>query len=379
MEYGKSMANSNDFKSVLYVGGFVLPDKNAAAQRVIANAKIFEQLGYNVAFLNYSDEITAPRKTHYFGFECFEYSRSECTAASHMGINRVKEILVSRADISIVVAYNYPALAQMKLKKLCERREITCLGDITEWYRARDVPMIKRPVKFVDTFLRMRCFNSHLDGLIVISRYLKNYYAGKVPCVLLPPMVDSAAEKWQSLSSCGGDTMKLVYAGKPSKTKERLDVIVGAVQKASARVPVCLEVVGITKEEYCRMYGANVPIGNNVVFYGKLPHKEALSKVASASYSVVMRDDNRVTRAGFPTKFAESITCGTPVICNDNSDLKLWIDKYKCGFVVEEASLAESLVAIFKLPRPSVDTTLFDYRRYAQPMSDFLDEIAESE
>ena len=36
--------------SVLYVGGFELPDKNAAAHRVINNAKILRELGYRVIF-----------------------------------------------------------------------------------------------------------------------------------------------------------------------------------------------------------------------------------------------------------------------------------------------------------------------------------------
>src|SRR5271155_5572037 len=38
-------------KGILYIGGFELPDKNAAAQRVIANGKIFDELGFLVYYL----------------------------------------------------------------------------------------------------------------------------------------------------------------------------------------------------------------------------------------------------------------------------------------------------------------------------------------
>lgn len=38
-------------KTIVYIGGFELPDKNAAAQRVISNAKIFRKLGYHVIFV----------------------------------------------------------------------------------------------------------------------------------------------------------------------------------------------------------------------------------------------------------------------------------------------------------------------------------------
>lgn len=37
--------------TILYIGGFELPDKNAAAQRVVANAKALRDLNYNVVFI----------------------------------------------------------------------------------------------------------------------------------------------------------------------------------------------------------------------------------------------------------------------------------------------------------------------------------------
>ena len=44
--------------TIIYYGGFSLPDKNAAANRVVSNGKIFKALGYNVVFLgaDYSGE-----------------------------------------------------------------------------------------------------------------------------------------------------------------------------------------------------------------------------------------------------------------------------------------------------------------------------------
>ena len=38
--------------TVLYIGGFELPDRNAAAQRVFGIANALRKLGYNVVFLN---------------------------------------------------------------------------------------------------------------------------------------------------------------------------------------------------------------------------------------------------------------------------------------------------------------------------------------
>ena len=63
-------------KTIIYIGGFELPDKNAAAHRVINNGKAFRELGYNVIFIdaskerNYSNNILRTRQD-FFGFETY--------------------------------------------------------------------------------------------------------------------------------------------------------------------------------------------------------------------------------------------------------------------------------------------------------------------
>ena len=42
---------------VLYLGGFELPDKNAAAQRVLSNAKLLREMGHDVTFAGISKDI----------------------------------------------------------------------------------------------------------------------------------------------------------------------------------------------------------------------------------------------------------------------------------------------------------------------------------
>ena len=62
---------------VLYIGGFEVPDRNAAAQRVVGIAKSLRQLGYEVTFLNVlkTDIKKRGERREYFGFSCVEYSK----------------------------------------------------------------------------------------------------------------------------------------------------------------------------------------------------------------------------------------------------------------------------------------------------------------
>ena len=361
-------------KQILYVGGFVLPDRNAAAHRVISNAKILRELGYDVVFLNYSDDISAPRITTYFGFSCFECPSSEWGGAGRVDIDRIKEVAAKLHDLHAVIAYNYPALPLARLAKLCRKHGILCIGDVTEWYRARDAALIKMPLKFIDTALRMRVLNKRLDGLIVISRFLEHYYKPFLPIVLLPPLVDINDEKWAEGERREHSGVKLVYAGSPSKTKERLDIIVKAVQSQDSCVNATLDVVGITREEYSSIYDS-APGGRQTRFWGRISHEKALAIVKDADYSVIIRDDNRVTRAGFPTKFAESVSCGTAVICNDNSDLAEWVNRLGCGLLTSEEELPEAIKMASECRCRVSDRDAFDFRSYIKPMGIFMKEI----
>ena len=61
-------------KNVLYVGGFNLPDKNAAAQRVMANGLLFTISGYNVYYIDVkTDEVISDNflENEFEGFKYF--------------------------------------------------------------------------------------------------------------------------------------------------------------------------------------------------------------------------------------------------------------------------------------------------------------------
>jgi len=63
-------------KTIVYIGGFELPDKNAAAHRVINNSKAFRELGYKVVFIDASKDNNTSidilkTKKEYFGFDTY--------------------------------------------------------------------------------------------------------------------------------------------------------------------------------------------------------------------------------------------------------------------------------------------------------------------
>lgn len=87
--------------------------------------------------------------------------------------------------------------------------------------------------------------------------------------------------------------------------------------------------------EYPSYYKKIYELKNKIIFWGKQLHKDSLNILKSADYSIFIREKSRLTMAGFPTKFVESVSCGVPVITSDTSDLKEFFTDKSFWFFVK--------------------------------------------
>lgn len=367
---------------ILYIGRFELPDKEATANRVVANAKLLRDLGYEVALAGWSSE--APRnsgfvRSRYFNFDCYEKHKAQTPYEKYMMFSVAKpEIeLLKHGDFSYVIAYDFPAVALKKIMRFCRKKEIVCLCDVSEWYTNNNKNWLFRIVRMYDSQLRMKILHKRADGLIVISTYFKDYYKGQ-RVIEIPPLVDKSEEKWDIQKSSCGSATRLVYAGWPSKTKERLDLLTEAVECLSAKYPLMLDIYGITEKQYRAMYAIpiDVSLPQSVNFHGRVSHIEALQAIKNADYSMIIRESNRKNNAGFPSKLVESISCGTPVLTTSISNVRDYVSNGRNGFVISTETLQQDLEhAICNRAEVYVEEELFDYRKYREPLKAFIDSV----
>ena len=389
-------------KSILYLGGFELPDKNAAAQRVIANGKLFTSIGYQVFYLGVDREVLpavglmeTARIVNGFQSWSVNYPQSIPDWFNYLSnISSVQEIIekhLSSAPFAII-AYDYPSFALARLKSYCKKNGIALIADSTEWYVVSG-GLLFRILKATDTILRMRWLQPRLDGLIAVSRYLYEYYAKRMKNVLLlPPLVDLTDEKWQFEEESQSSCCRLIYSGSPgSGGKDRIDKIIKALAVLKDTTPCnfSLAVVGITEKQYMENFGQDsLPdtLREQVKFFGRIPHKEAIQAVKRSDYSIFIRDDTRVSRAGFPTKFVESISCGTPVLTNATSNISEYLNVGENGYILDvttEQSLIDSLFRALSLSREEMSAMrqeclkvrAFDYLTYKNESQRFLDQV----
>lgn len=124
---------------------------------------------------------------------------------------------------------------------------------------------------------------------------------------------------------------------------------------------------------------------NSLEVLGRMPCTDTMQIVGTSDFSVLLRPLERYAMAGFPTKVTESMTLGTPVICNLTSDLADYVDDGIEGLVCLDYSVdafMKTLEGALSLSGKSKSemrlaarrraATSFDYRNYLGVMNDFL-------
>lgn len=395
-----------DKGTIVYIGGFELPDKNAAAHRVLANGKILRELGYNVVLIGVNNSAASEgglKREDFFGFECWSipYPNGSLAWLNYiLGSQHILSFLKEQKlliKVAGVICYNYPSVAQLRIKNICKHANIKLISDATEWYDASAGSFFYRAVKYTDTTLRMLWVHKVTDGLITTSSYLTNFYKrhGKVT-VELPTLFD--AKKFEPpLVRDDNNKKKFIYVGSPFDTgrvnkkrtnlKERLDVCVEVFFLLyKEEESFVFDVYGVTEKEYLQVFPEHAGIlremGECISFNGRQSNEFVLSQIAQSDFSIFFRDKTRVTLAGFPSKLAESVSCGTPVISNTmvslvNHEGVEGVFLTKRG---EELALVKKMLQltpneINNLKQRTYSSRAFDYRNYTLKVAEFLNEV----
>ena len=341
--------------TIIYIGGFELPDRNAAAHRVMANAKIFAKLGYSTVFIGIDKNLEFDvsfniKKREVDGFICWDTPYPKYSKQWIAYLTSIDSFLLVASkydDIKAVICYNYQAVAFEKIRRFCKKNNIRIISDCTEWYGKNNVNILFRFIKYLDTTFRMKIINWKVDSLIVVSEYLSNYYKEK-NTVVIPSLIYTGNTR--ETVCVDNQITRLIYAGVPfrlgrqlkdrSMAKDRLDIAIKLLYKSYSKgIDFRFNIYGMTKEQYLEVLPNDGlmldALKNNVIFHGRRSNEEIQNMMRFADFSLLIRDDNRTTKAGFPIKFTESINCSVPVITTRTSDLHKYLVEGKNGFFID--------------------------------------------
>ncbi|GAB6091111.1 glycosyltransferase [Spirochaeta dissipatitropha] len=385
-------------KIILYIGGFELPDKNAAAHRVLNNSKVFQDLGYSVVLFGVnkqallSSQIKLSNRVMNFETWTRSYPKSFFEWLRYLTTIKFMNFFTNKyTNIEIIIAYNFPSVALSFLNKFCKKNNIKLIADCTEWYSTKNQNIIYKLLKGFDSFYRMRIVHKKIDGLIVISKYLEKYYSKCNNLIRIPPLVDLNDNKWKHNLDLNkefqikDDGLVFVYAGNPGVNKDDIKILIHAFFKLY-KFNFYLVIIGVEKEHFLNKNPTIIDelnyLHEKVFFPGQLLHQECISWLKFADYSIFFRERSRVTLAGFPTKFVESITCSTPVITSDSSDLKEYLSDSAYGLLSPDYtidSLTDLLESVLNnssdINTNYINNNLFHYTNYISKFENFLNKI----
>lgn len=339
------MQSINRAQCIVYIGEFDLRNENVQAHLVKNNAKIFNQLGYKVAFIGMNRLATSfkeistlpemdlginsyfelPNTLNFFGL--FKYPSVVIKVFKHL------EVLQHYNEVKYVISYQSPTYAPLirKLGQFCLRNNIPYIVN------SADIPIfdsqmyVRKLVMNFNWHLLHKYNNKYAVGVIAVSKFIDNFYKKKGrPSIIVPPLFDEVESNDFILDEC----VTFVYAGtpfiesnsevNPDGMKDRLDKVIDLLlHLAEKNIDFRCVIVGITKEKYSRNVPRHADIlkdNSHFIFKGRLQHSDTLIEVKNADYMINYRDVNRMTEAGLSTKVVESVSLGTPVVMNPIGD-----------------------------------------------------------
>lgn len=361
-------------KLVIYVGGFGFPARTASALRAFGNAEGLRRAGYDVIlagkFADIPEPSSPPATIH--GFSCYDIRRPlpETYKVDYtVSAANVEALLrhVGADRIAAIMAYNYPALGLRSVLRMAKRLEIPVIVESTEWYGWEGFRPLSNVRRILSSYSRNNGLVERAGNFLCATRWSRDRHPGSNSLVL-PFALDPGQDQWggpANTSWCGlGDQLRLVYSGSPGlgMHKDRLPLIVeglDAVDPTGQRFRFAI--VGISRHEYLRMVPNHVALiqrhAHSIQFLGRLPHRDAVAALKAADFSVFVRRRTRVSRVGFPTKYAEAATLGVPVLTNDTSDIAVYLVDGVNGILVPDCtaeSVRAGLARALAMPRAAL-------------------------
>lgn len=359
--------------TIIYMGNYELPDKNAAAHRVMNNGKIFTVLGYRMVFLG------TVRGESFSGIRNSSYDENIYEEAYPLGLKRwvshifdtrnIEAVASKYSDTCLIITYNVPFATYKAVKKAFTKKQIKVAYDCTEWNDYAEGPLPKRLYKKHDEKMIRTKLHQICDDIIVISRLMKKQYQGK-NLLKLPPLVDLEESIWHQERIIHHGTFEFCFAGTVSN-KESLDSVVEAFCSLE-RSDIRLRIIGLTKGEYCKAYPEQKDIVQNddrLLFMGYVSHEESIRYTLSSDCYIFIREKTRRNDAGFSTKFAEAYTCGGSIITTDVSDIRDYEEDKR--LLIVDDTLSETVKsAMLKVLSTTITKKIkelphsFDYKNY---------------
>lgn len=337
---------------ILYVGESIGQVDTAMFIHVENVAKLLKAKGHDVELLslsdkeNYNDKVIDGFAYHYTRYYKNRLVRKAINFLNviygYQMLVRVKKIRET-FNYDMIIYYGYSAEA--RLISYCKKKNILFVIERVDWFERSDRKGFWE--QYIYQYIVNNCYRNvdfKADAIIVISEYLKKYFSNhNIPVLLMPPIFSLKEFDNDEIDRGGhcdsNNIIRLIYCGNLSGDKDTVAPVIKAIENINDKcVYFTLDIVGVTQQDYERKTGDK--INNSAVkFYGRMPHKKAVEVLKKSDITILLRQRKKYAKAGFSTKFAESMLCGIPVLCTSVGGADLCIRDMTNGFLLQSNSV----------------------------------------
>lgn len=375
---------------ILYILSCEFPYGVAYSSRARHFVKLFIECGYDV-------HVIAPLSNKNFEnlgytYENIDIKNNYFTLLGIRTANPFEKAIrnyLKKNKVDLIFSCNIPYVIP-KILKIAHKNKIPYIIEQCEWFDSSTFKFGKYNPYYRECMKLIEYKNKNVDGIVSISRLFQEHYLNQgVKGIRIPTILDikNILPRYKKENN---KIINIVFAGSLGKGKENIYPMLKAVEKLNKITEkIHLHFYGPTKEQIKENVGLDMKLSESYIhIYGRIPQEEVENKVREADFSFIIRPYRRSSEAGFPTKLAESMSVGTPVIANDTGDVGLYIENKKSGFLLKEDienQLFECLSYILNMNENELEEMRkearktaeenFDYRNYNKKMKKFLFDI----
>ncbi|MFX0202025.1 MAG: glycosyltransferase family 4 protein [Candidatus Hodarchaeota archaeon] len=118
-----------------------------------------------------------------------------------------------------------------------------------------------------------------------------------------------------------------------------------AVELISKRSKIKLKIIGLNSTQTELRKRLMKRLQDKVILVDRMPQEELIPHLKNSSFFIIPRDKHPAVYHAFPTKFAEYLSIGRPIIVTDVDETADFVRTYKCGIVTRSnpESIAEGI------------------------------------
>lgn len=386
---------------IIYLAAFNFTGKNAASKRVLNNLEVLKLISDDLKVI----ATVGIKKNYLLHLEAGDVevisAQSENEDAKNIfakifqrakQLTDVFRLIKKEKNVSHVVMYSGYSAFAVPLILLSRKMGFKIIFDAVEWYQPNKFLGIISP-KIINSYIANNFLFFKFDGIIAISKYLEKHFKRSnifnSPSVIrLPPLIADSKKIDVSIKGDIKKKIKLLYAGDIGPNKDRLENFFSALFKTlEVNKNFEFTLIGPNKRQLKKINSYHLlkkSYPNSIIeIADKLPLSEVQKRVTQSHFIIYFRNKNKVSLAGFPTKFVEALSLSTPVITNNVGDIGEYLIDGKNGYVCENTtkSILDKLLEISKIDQNKysklsheayTSSLVFNYRNYVKLFKDFF-------